>query len=167
MPAAFDTLIAQSVARWGSALGVSVPADLVRALIAQESGGNTNAVGKAGEIGLMQVRPDTARALGVSDPRLLFDPQVGIDVGVHYLAEQLSRYGGNVPRAVAAYNAGTVKYGTDERFTNQSYVDAVLAIYRQLTASPAGAGALVVLGVLALVFILSGGRGSLGARRSW
>ena len=74
---------------------------LVRAIISAESGFSPQARSAAGAIGLMQLMPATARALGV-DPRL---PDQNIEGGVRYMAELLRMFG-RVELALVAYNAG-------------------------------------------------------------
>ncbi len=85
---------------------------VVAALIRQESNWEAAARSRVGALGLMQVMPATgaelARALGIkrwSADRLL-DPATNIRLGTHYLASTLRRFDGNLPRALAAYNAG-------------------------------------------------------------
>ena len=81
---------------------VGVPVDLFLALIKNESNFNPYAVSAAGAIGLTQLMPGTARGLGVN-PRVIADNLLG---GAKYLKQQLQRYGGDVEKALAAYNAG-------------------------------------------------------------
>jgi soluble lytic murein transglycosylase-like protein len=77
--------------------------DLLRAVISKESAYYPCAISSKGAQGLMQLTPATAAGLGVSDP---FDPKENIDGGARYLAELLTRYHGDLPLALGAYNAG-------------------------------------------------------------
>ena len=77
--------------------------DLLRAVINRESGFDPCAVSDKGALGLMQLMPETAEALGVTD---VFDPEQNVRGGARYLGELLERYGGDLVLALAAYNAG-------------------------------------------------------------
>ena len=77
--------------------------ELVRAVVAVESGFRPDAVSPKGAQGLMQLMPGTARSLGVKDA---FDPADNLDGGTRHLRALVTRYGGDLKRALAAYNAG-------------------------------------------------------------
>ncbi|MBI4528044.1 MAG: DUF3808 domain-containing protein [Deltaproteobacteria bacterium] len=85
---------------------------LVVALIRQESLFDPYALSPASAYGLMQLLPTTAAreakqmGLPVPNPETLFDPDVNLKIGIHHLKGLLDRYENNLPRAIAAYNAG-------------------------------------------------------------
>lgn len=81
------------------------PADLWDSMVRVESGGNPNAVGKAGEIGLVQIKPSTAADYGVPK-EALYQPGVQRMLFEHIMSKYLDRYGGDPVKAVAAWNAG-------------------------------------------------------------
>jgi soluble lytic murein transglycosylase-like protein len=76
---------------------------LLAGLIKQESGFNPNAGSPAGARGLAQLMPGTAAGLGVTN---VLDPVQSINGGAKYLKQQLDAFGGDVAKALAAYNAG-------------------------------------------------------------
>ena len=108
----------------------SVPAQLVSAVMRVESCYDRQAVSRAGARGLMQLMPETASALGVSD---VFDPEQNIRGGVRYLAAMLKRFNQDTKLALAAYNAGpeaVAKYqGVPPYPETTSYVQRVLKHY--------------------------------------
>jgi hypothetical protein len=89
------------------AASAGLPADIADAVAEVESGYNTNASGAAGEVGLMQVMPATARMLGFSGSNAdLAKPQINVHYGVTYLARAWQLAGGNICTATMKYRAG-------------------------------------------------------------
>ncbi|HEV2468731.1 MAG TPA: lytic transglycosylase domain-containing protein [Candidatus Sulfotelmatobacter sp.] len=77
--------------------------DLVNSVIKAESGFHVHAVSPKGAQGLMQLMPGTASQLGVPN---VFDPRANVEGGTKYLRELMERYNFDIPKALAAYNAG-------------------------------------------------------------
>ena len=101
---------------------------LLAGLVKQESSFNPNAGSGAGARGLTQLMPSTAAGLGVSN---VLDPVQSLNGGAKYLKQQLDTFGGDVTKALAAYNAGP---GAVQRFggvppyaETQNYVRIVQA----------------------------------------
>ncbi|QND13296.1 lytic transglycosylase domain-containing protein [Rhizobium leguminosarum bv. trifolii] len=84
-----------------------VPVALATAVIRIESNFNPNARGSHGEIGLMQIKPATARMMGYSgSAKGLFDPETNIKYGMKYLAAAHDLGGGQTCNTILKYNAG-------------------------------------------------------------
>jgi len=81
----------------------NIDADLLASVVRAESGGQVRAVSRTGAMGLMQLMPGTANAMGVDDA---FRPEQNISGRTAYLDSLLTRYHDNVALALAAYNAG-------------------------------------------------------------
>jgi soluble lytic murein transglycosylase-like protein len=138
----FDQLIRQTAQIYG------VEYALVKAVIKAESGFNHKAVSPKGAQGLMQLMPATARRRGVRDA---FNPRDNIEGGVRHLKWLLDRYGGNVPYAVAAYNAGEKRVedagGIPNIAETKEYLARVLRYrenYRRERERPRGPGVLFI-----------------------
>jgi len=101
---------------------------LVRAVAIAESDMNQDAISPVGAIGVMQLMPETAAALGVNP----YDERQNIQGGANYLRQMLDKFNGNVPHALAAYNAGpgaVQKYGGVPPYKEtQNYVGRIMDI---------------------------------------
>jgi soluble lytic murein transglycosylase-like protein len=101
--------------------------DFINSVIHAESGFNNRAVSKKGAQGLMQLMPQTASHLGVANS---FDPNSNVEGGTKYLRELLEKYNYDVPKALAAYNAGPHRvdqyHGVPPYFETQAYVARII-----------------------------------------
>ncbi len=108
----------------------NVDPNLVRALVKVESNFNPNAVSRKGAMGLMQLMPQTARQLKVSNP---FNPEENVDAGVRHLKQLLESYGGDVRLSLAAYNAGSGAVarssGIPKYAETRNYVKRITQLY--------------------------------------
>lgn len=117
----FADIIQEASAKYG------VDQNVISAVINQESSFNPKAVSSCGAEGLMQLMPSTARSLGVQDP---FNAEQNIMAGTCYLKQKLDEFNGNLPMALAAYNAGSGavrKYGGVPPYKEtQAYVNRIM-----------------------------------------
>jgi hypothetical protein len=129
-PQEIDAAIDQAAVRH------NVDPNLVRAVIKVESNFNPNAVSRKGAMGLMQLMPQTARQLRVSNP---FDPEQNVDAGVRHLKQLMENYGGDVKLTLAAYNAGqgaVARSAGVPRFAEtRNYVKRITQLYYGGTAA--------------------------------
>lgn len=126
----FDRMIDSASQKYG------VDPELVRAIVKAESDYDADAVSKKGARGLMQLMPETSRAMGVKD---VHDPKDNVEGGIKYLSKLLKMFDWQVPLAVAAYNAGenaVLKYGAVPPYAEtQTYVERVLRYYETYRGS--------------------------------
>jgi soluble lytic murein transglycosylase-like protein len=105
--------------------------DLVLAVVAVESSFRPEAQSPKGAQGLMQLMPATAADLGVKNA---FDPAENLDGGTRHLGALLTLYGGDLTRALAAYNAGVgavqKNKGVPPYRETREYVRKVLKQYK-------------------------------------
>ncbi len=117
-----------------AALAHGLDPSLLEAVAWQESRGRMDAVSRKGALGVMQLMPGTAAELNV-DP---LDVKANLRGGALYLRRQLDRFAGNVPLALAAYNAGpgaVQKFGGIPPFREtQQYVSLILGRWRTKSA---------------------------------
>lgn len=114
----------------------NVDADLVRAIMKQESQFKPNVTSKCGAMGLMQLMPATAKSYGVTNA---YDPEQNIKGGVKMLAELMKKFNGNIKIVAAAYNSGPnrecLKRGEIPNIPEtQKYVKNVEKYYKEFKA---------------------------------
>jgi len=121
----FDEYIHQAAALY------QIPEELVRAVIRVESGFDPRAVSRTNARGLMQLMPETAERMLVSD---VFDPRQNIFGGVRYLRVLANLFNGDIELTLAGYNAGenaVISHGGIPPFEEtRQYVVKVLQFYR-------------------------------------
>jgi soluble lytic murein transglycosylase len=140
-PLAYETIIR------GHARNYDLDAALLAAVIYQESKFEADARSDAGAIGLMQLRPETAKGIAVrtggSRFRVddLYDPEINVRYGSWYLRHLLDKYG-TEERALTAYNGGQGNLDRGIVYPEtRHYVERVLelrGIYRDAYASELG-----------------------------
>ncbi len=97
----FAKLIRKAASKHG------VPINIAKAVVEVESNFNPRARGRAGEVGLMQIKPATARGIGYrGSTKALYDPETNIEWGMKYLAGAHERAGGDLCGTILRYNAG-------------------------------------------------------------
>ncbi len=110
--------------------------NLIKAVIAAESAGKPDSVSSKDAKGLMQLTDETAKELGVVNS---FDPYENIMGGAKYLKSLLSQFSGNLPKALASYNAGpgaVEQYGGVPPYTEtQNYVKRVMSYLNMFGAN--------------------------------
>ena len=108
----------------------NIPSFLIRAVMAVESNFRPDAISSAGAKGLMQLMPETAEEMGVSN---IFDPRQNILGGTRYLRVLANTFNGDLVLTLAAYNAGhlaVVRHMDIPPFAEtQRYVRRVLKLY--------------------------------------
>ncbi|OQY03717.1 MAG: hypothetical protein B6I22_11060 [Desulfobacteraceae bacterium 4572_123] len=107
-----------------------IPFYLLKAIIKAESDFNPRAISRAGAMGLMQIMPENVEDLKVKDP---FDPRENIMAGSSFFKTLFKRFNGQLPLALAAYNAGP---GIVDRYQSippfretEDYVKKVMGYY--------------------------------------
>ena len=111
-----------------------IPEELIKAVIKQESNFKEDAVSNKGAVGMMQLMPQTSDLLGVEDP---FDAEQNIFGGTHYLRQLIDLYGGNLNKALAAYNAGPNRVNREIPNIPETigFIESVLENYNKFSKS--------------------------------
>ncbi|MDD2189262.1 MAG: transglycosylase SLT domain-containing protein [Eubacteriales bacterium] len=111
------------------------------AIAHKESTFNSNARGRGGSLGLMQVMPSTGARYGLGEQQLL-DAETSINFGAMYLSERIAAYDGNLTKGFSAYNQGSVAVnrGTySSRYANR-VIGTINSIDSYLTSNGYGLG---------------------------
>src|SRR5207253_11149569 len=120
-PAAIREIVDEGARRTG------VDSVLIRAVVRKESAYNPCATSPKGAQGLMQLMPSVQAQFGVTNP---YDPRQNVDAGTRLLKQLLAQYGGDLARALGAYNAGSARvdqFGGVPPFPETvNYVSAIL-----------------------------------------
>ncbi|WP_321502325.1 transglycosylase SLT domain-containing protein [Breoghania sp.] len=121
----YSTLIASAARKHG------VPVDLAKAVVRVESNFNARARGSAGEVGLMQIKPATARGIGYRGPiKALYDPATNLEWGMRYLAKAHELADGDTCGTILRYNAG--HYARRMNPVSKRYCTRVLSLMGDL-----------------------------------
>ena len=130
LPDQYDGVISEASKRHG------VSFSLLKAMIKAESDFDPRAISSAGAQGLMQLMPENIKSLNIKNP---FDPRENIMGGAQYLKQLITRFGGKLPLALAAYNAGP---GVVEQYQRvppfretENFVQQVMKFYTLLNKS--------------------------------
>ena len=122
----YGTIIDQASERF------NLKPSLIKAIIKAESGFDHKAVSKKGAQGLMQLMPDTASEMDVSDS---FNPEENIFGGTRYFSKLMERFKNDVKLALAAYNAGPDKVDEHEGIPpfkeTETFIQRVMKYYDQ------------------------------------
>lgn len=122
--AQLDAIFNEAASKYG------VDAKFLKSIAKCESDFSTECTSHSGAMGIMQLMPQTAASLGVTNA---YDPYQNIMGGARYISEKLDQYNGDKSLALAAYNAGSgnvAKYGGIPPFKEtQNYVAKVMAYY--------------------------------------
>jgi soluble lytic murein transglycosylase-like protein len=152
----WDKEVSAAVNQTRNLYGVSLDPALVHAVIEKETlhGAlpitGTREPGGHYSYGPMQVKDSTAAQHGISDPKTLATPSIGIRIGSFELARLVKLFPGDTDRAIAAYNAGpgNARRNAQGNFINQPYVNAVLGFWARFKSVAVAAAP--VAGVIAL-----------------
>ena len=106
-----------------ASMNTGVDAKLINCIIKVESNYNPKAISKAGAVGLMQLMPETASYYDVVD---LTNPLENINAGTRHFAHLLNYFNGDIPLALAAYNAGLSRVNKQKK---SRYISAGLNLF--------------------------------------